>query len=144
MISVSIGAHGWNAPTTRAIWAAIVRTGRLPTSSTESRRRPVLQPASKWPWYAWEKVYPLPDLQHGLTVLVPGKKTEDRGYGLRATRSFDPGQIIVEYTGEIITQEEGGRRLEEVYKDNQVATPFSSQQCRRFYLPETELLPDAF
>ncbi|KAF8538430.1 hypothetical protein BDD12DRAFT_885208 [Trichophaea hybrida] len=44
--------------------------------------------------------------------------TSDRGYGLRATRSFEPGQIIVEYTGEIITQEESERRLEEVYKDN--------------------------
>lgn len=43
--------------------------------------------------------------------------TEDRGYGLKALRSFEPRQIIVEYTGEIITQEESERRLVEVYKD---------------------------
>jgi hypothetical protein len=35
-------------------------------------------------------------------------------------RSFEPGQIIVEYTGEIITQEESDRRLDEVYKDSTV------------------------
>jgi uncharacterized membrane protein len=35
-------------------------------------------------------------------------------------RSFGPGQIIVEYTGEIITQEESDRRLDEVYKDKKV------------------------
>ncbi|KAI5812835.1 hypothetical protein BZA77DRAFT_133501 [Pyronema omphalodes] len=46
-------------------------------------------------------------------------QTENRGYGLRALRSFEPFQIIVEYTGEIITQEESERRLDEVYKDNQ-------------------------
>jgi len=33
-------------------------------------------------------------------------KTNDRGYGVRSNRTFDPNQIIVEYTGEIITQEE--------------------------------------
>ena len=63
-------------------------------------------------------------------------ETEDRGYGLRATRSFEPGQIIVEYTGEIITQEEGGRRLEEVYKDNQVI-PFSLQPVYLLTTPRT-------
>jgi len=31
-----------------------------------------------------------------------------------------PNQIIVEYTGEIITQEESERRMVEVYKDNKV------------------------
>jgi histone-lysine N-methyltransferase ASH1L len=51
---------------------------------------------------------------------------------LRASRSFDPGQIIVEYTGEIITQEESDRRLDEVYKDNTV--------CR--VIPILRTIPD--
>ncbi|KAK8070814.1 histone-lysine N-methyltransferase ASH1L [Apiospora hydei] len=46
-------------------------------------------------------------------------KTEDRGYGIRANRCFEPGQIIMEYTGEIITEEECDRRMNEKYKDNQ-------------------------
>ena len=47
-------------------------------------------------------------------------QTANCGHGLRATRSFEPNQIIVEYTGEIITQEESERRMVEVYKDNKV------------------------
>lgn len=47
-------------------------------------------------------------------------QTANCGHGLRATRSFMPNQIIVEYTGEIITQEESERRMVEVYKDNKV------------------------
>lgn len=43
-------------------------------------------------------------------------KTESRGHGIRASRSFLPGQIIMEYTGEIITEEECQRRMKEVYK----------------------------
>ncbi|KIV95705.1 hypothetical protein PV10_03327 [Exophiala mesophila] len=46
-------------------------------------------------------------------------KTEDRGYGVRSNRSFDPNQIIVEYTGEIITQEECERRMKSMYKNNE-------------------------
>ncbi|KAI0886062.1 SET domain-containing protein [Annulohypoxylon maeteangense] len=46
-------------------------------------------------------------------------KTEDRGYGIRANRCFEPNQIIMEYTGEIITEEECDRRMNEVYKHNQ-------------------------
>ncbi|KAK8073911.1 histone-lysine N-methyltransferase ASH1L [Apiospora phragmitis] len=46
-------------------------------------------------------------------------KTNDRGYGIRANRCFEPGQIIMEYTGEIITEEECDRRMNEKYKDNQ-------------------------
>lgn len=48
-------------------------------------------------------------------------QTEDRGVGLRATRSFEARQIIVEYTGEIITQEESERRMCEDYKKNMVS-----------------------
>lgn len=47
-------------------------------------------------------------------------KTEDRGFGIRANRCFEPGQIIMEYTGEIITEEECEHRMEEKYKDNEV------------------------
>ncbi|GAB7337400.1 hypothetical protein MBLNU457_g2744t1 [Dothideomycetes sp. NU457] len=43
--------------------------------------------------------------------------TKDRGHGIRANRIFGPGQIIMEYCGEVITQEESDRRMNEVYKD---------------------------
>ncbi|KAI1131043.1 SET domain-containing protein [Nemania abortiva] len=46
-------------------------------------------------------------------------KTSDRGYGIRANRCFGANQIIMEYTGEIITEEECDRRMNEKYKDNQ-------------------------
>ncbi|KAI5209354.1 hypothetical protein AUEXF2481DRAFT_616729 [Aureobasidium subglaciale EXF-2481] len=44
-------------------------------------------------------------------------KTPDRGFGVRACRSYEPNQIITEYTGEIITPNEAGRRIREDYKD---------------------------
>lgn len=47
-------------------------------------------------------------------------KTDDRGYGIRSNRTFEPNQIIMEYTGEIITEEECDRRMREKYKDNKV------------------------
>ncbi|KAG9241489.1 hypothetical protein BJ878DRAFT_536504 [Calycina marina] len=46
-------------------------------------------------------------------------KTQDRGYGVRSNRCFEPHQIIVEYTGEIITEDECDRRMNEDYKDNE-------------------------
>ncbi|KAJ5306557.1 hypothetical protein N7508_005572 [Penicillium antarcticum] len=45
-------------------------------------------------------------------------KTQDRGYGVRSNRSFEPNQIIVEYTGEILTQFECEKRMRTVYKNN--------------------------
>lgn len=48
-------------------------------------------------------------------------KTADRGYGVRSNRSFAAHQIIVEYTGEIITEDECDRRMNEDYKDNDVS-----------------------
>ena len=47
-------------------------------------------------------------------------KTIDRGYGVRANRTFEPNQIIVEYTGEIITQDECDDRMNKRYKDAEV------------------------
>jgi [histone H3]-lysine4 N-trimethyltransferase ASH1L len=47
-------------------------------------------------------------------------KTFDRGYGVRSNRTFEPNQIIVEYTGEIITQEEAESRMNTVYQENEV------------------------
>lgn len=47
-------------------------------------------------------------------------KTSDRGYGVRSNRPFRPNQIIMEYAGEIITEEECERRMNEVYRDNEV------------------------
>ncbi|KAF1344743.1 hypothetical protein BDV97DRAFT_303698, partial [Delphinella strobiligena] len=42
-------------------------------------------------------------------------KTKDRGFGVRACREFAPNEIITEYTGEIITQNEAYRRVIEEY-----------------------------
>lgn len=47
-------------------------------------------------------------------------KTVDKGFGVRSMRNFEGGQLIMEYTGEIITQEECDRRVNEDYKDNEV------------------------
>ena len=47
-------------------------------------------------------------------------KTIDRGYGVRSNRTFNPNQIIVEYTGEIITQDECDSRMRKMYKNNEV------------------------
>ncbi|KAF7164410.1 hypothetical protein CNMCM6106_000962 [Aspergillus hiratsukae] len=46
-------------------------------------------------------------------------KTADRGYGVRSNRTFEPNQIIVEYTGEIITQAECEKRMRTIYKHNE-------------------------
>ncbi|MCJ1263324.1 hypothetical protein MMC22_003194 [Lobaria immixta] len=46
-------------------------------------------------------------------------KTLDRGHGVRSNRSFEPNQIIVEYTGEIITQDECDDRMNKRYKDSE-------------------------
>jgi histone-lysine N-methyltransferase ASH1L len=41
--------------------------------------------------------------------------TNNRGFGVRACRTFSPGEIIMEYTGEIITEYESERRMIEEY-----------------------------
>ena len=46
--------------------------------------------------------------------------TADRGWGVRANRTFRPAQIIMEYAGEIITQEECELRMRNEYKNNKV------------------------
>ena len=46
--------------------------------------------------------------------------TGNRGYGVRAVTSFERGQIIVEYIGEVITQEECERRMHTDYKNDKV------------------------
>ncbi|OQO00577.1 hypothetical protein B0A48_13067 [Cryoendolithus antarcticus] len=52
----------------------------------------------------------------GVEVLATG----NRGFGVRACRAFTPGDIVMEYTGEIISEGECQRRMHEVYngKDN--------------------------
>ena len=47
-------------------------------------------------------------------------QTADRGFGVRSNRCFEANQIIVEYTGEIITEEECDRRMNHEYKNNEV------------------------
>lgn len=54
-------------------------------------------------------------------------KTLNRGHGVRSNRCFDPNQIIVEYTGEIITQDECDNRMHKRYKDSEVSHFCSSQ-----------------
>lgn len=61
--------------------------------------------------------------QHPFDKGVEVMLTADRGYGVRATRPFEPGQIIVEYAGEIITQDECDRRMTNEYKDKKVSVP---------------------
>jgi len=47
-------------------------------------------------------------------------RTVDRGLGVQSVRSFEPGQIIMEYTGEVITQDECDHRMNNQYKNNEV------------------------
>jgi len=68
-------------------------------------------------------------------------QTANCGHGLRATRGFMPNQIIVEYTGEIITQEESERRMVEVYKDNKVCCLSIIYTYSIYLLTGSELLP---
>lgn len=57
-------------------------------------------------------------------------RTGARGHGVRAMRSFRPGQIIIEYNGEIITPEEADRRMNEDYKGKEVNLAVSlSYRC---------------
>jgi histone-lysine N-methyltransferase ASH1L len=67
-------------------------------------------------------------------------KTVDRGYGVRSNRTFDPNQIIVEYTGEIITQEDCEDRMHTLYKDNEVGFLIA---CDLFSTDHVVLLPYA-
>ncbi|KAK3046903.1 hypothetical protein LTR09_011654 [Extremus antarcticus] len=46
-------------------------------------------------------------------------KTSNRGFGVRSCRTYSPGQIIMEYTGEIVTEGECQRRMREEYTDKQ-------------------------
>lgn len=50
-------------------------------------------------------------------------RTDDRGFGVRSNRTFEPHQIIVEYAGEIISQEECEKRMRKDYKNNEVTLP---------------------
>jgi palmitoyltransferase ZDHHC9/14/18 len=59
---------------------------------------------------------------NGYDYGVEVAETGDRGYGVRAMRTFDPHQIIVEYAGEIITQDECERRMKQVYKKDKVSS----------------------
>jgi SET domain-containing protein len=49
-------------------------------------------------------------------------QTEEKGIGLRASRPFKANQIIIEYAGEIITQDECERRMKKEYRKNKVCT----------------------
>lgn len=44
--------------------------------------------------------------------------TDKKGYGLRACRAFAPGELICEYTGDVISSSEVQRRLKECYSES--------------------------
>ncbi|KAK3644948.1 hypothetical protein LTR56_009335 [Elasticomyces elasticus] len=46
-------------------------------------------------------------------------RTPNRGFGVRSCRTWGPGEIIMEYTGEIVSEGECQRRMREDYKDKQ-------------------------
>lgn len=71
-------------------------------------------------------------------------KTSDRGYGVRSNRSFRPNQIIMEYTGEIITEEECERRMNHQYAHNKVFQPNSEHFQLTQLTYGTVLLPHEF
>jgi len=48
-------------------------------------------------------------------------KTEQKGFGVRACRTFEANQIIMEYAGEIITQDECESRMRKEYRNNEVS-----------------------
>lgn len=67
-----------------------------------------------------DKLKPKPNLYgEGVETFLT---KDNRGYGVRAMRSFEPRQIIVEYIGEIITQDESDRRMNVDYKEKSVST----------------------
>lgn len=68
------------------------------------------------------------DAKKKYSIGVEVTKTHDRGYGVRANRSFEPNQIIIEYTGEIITQEECDNRVYTRYKDAEVSNGLKHAQ----------------
>ena len=74
-------------------------------------------------------------------------KTADRGYGIRANRTFEPNQIIVEYTGEIITQGECDERMNKRYMNSEVIRPSyigSHNPINRSIMTFTVLLSHGF
>lgn len=79
-------------------------------------------------------------------VGVEVMKTADRGYGIRANRTFEPNQIIVEYTGEIITQSECDERMNKRYKDAEVIQPIFVTSRERIFnlIPILVLLSHGF
>lgn len=52
----------------------------------------------------------------GHDIVPTGRK----GFGVRACRTFEPNQIIMEYAGEIITQDECESRMRTTYRHNKV------------------------
>lgn len=83
---------------------------------------------------------------YGVEVL----NTEDRGYGVRAMRTFEPHQIIVEYAGEIITQSECERRMKQVYKKDKASGDWcdsigytNMQQCYYLMSFDNKMIIDA-
>lgn len=75
---------------------------------------------------------------NGYDYGVEVMETDGRGYGVRAMRTFQPHQIIVEYAGEIITQSECERRMKQIYKKDKVrriaCTPKESNEEQCYYL----------
>lgn len=59
-------------------------------------------------------------------------KTNDRGFGVRACREFRPNEIITEYIGEIITQNEAYRRVKEEYAGKSVSITRDQEHAEQY------------
>ena len=49
-------------------------------------------------------------------------ETTNRGFGIIATRDYQPGELILEYTGEIVVLSEALKRAKKWYKASNVNT----------------------
>ncbi|KAF3768341.1 hypothetical protein M406DRAFT_44482, partial [Cryphonectria parasitica EP155] len=69
-------------------------------------------------------------VQHNVEVI----ETPDRGCGVRSNQCFEPGQLILKYTGEVVTRAECERRMKQEYKNT---------QCYYFMAFDQNLIIDA-
>jgi palmitoyltransferase ZDHHC9/14/18 len=71
---------------------------------------------------------------NGYDYGVEVMKTVNCGYGLRAMRTFEPRQVVVEFAGEVITPLECDRRMTQVYSGDKVSPPSALLCCVRLSL----------
>ena len=64
-------------------------------------------------------------------------ETTNRGFGIIATKNFELGELILEYTGEIIVLNEALRRARKWYKASNVSTSMSKTTILLTQCPST-------